>query len=519
MSGATISQQEQIKKLRALLPHCSPKMQAEVLKKLRREQAKRATTPPKEYQEQIERCKADPVYFTDRFGQIDDAQGHGDGSGTMPFNLWPSQADVMRELKANRLVLLLKARQLGISWLCCSYALWLCLFHSGKVVLLFSKGETEANELIRRIQALYDRLPEWLRITLPGITKDNTQVIEWGNGSRIQSFASSKGGGRSFTASLVIMDEAAFIMWADEIYTALKPTIDGGGQLIVLSTANGLGNLFHLLWTRAVAGLNRFKTIFLPWWSRPGRDEEWYAAQVTEYTDPAKVKQEYPATATEAFIASSRARFDNEWIEAQAANVVEPIVPRTLPDALRALPGLRVYKLPEAGRKYALAADVAEGLVHGDYSAAVLIDAETWEEIASLHGHWEPDVYAGYLMVLAEFYSAVLGVERNNHGHAVLATLKIKNAKNVYEGFDKKRGWLTNLQTKPLSIDALAEGLRDGLVKVRTQAALDEMQIYRILDDGKTGAPDGYNDDWVMAWAIVLMMTRHTKPRVRMLKW
>lgn len=429
----------------------------------------------------------------------------------MPFRLWPSQCQVLWDIFTHRLLILLKARQLGISWLCCSYALWLCLFHAGKVVLLFSKGETEANELTRRILALYTRLPDWLKEILPSLVKDNTQVLEWANGSRIQSFASSKGGGRSFTASLVIMDEAAFIMWADEIYTALKPTIDGGGQLIILSTANGLGNLFHLLWTRAVKGLNSFKTIFLPWWARPGRDADWYANQVAESTDPAKVKQEYPASANEAFIASGRSRFDSEWIERQSSNVCASMPRSALPDALRSLPGLSVYSLPETGRKYTLAADVAEGLVHGDYSAAVLIDNETWEEMASLHGHWEPDVYAGYLQTLAAFYGATIGVERNNHGHAVLATLKIKNALNVANGMDGKRGWLTNLQTKPLSIDALAEGLRDALVKVRTQSALDEMQIYRILDDGKTGAPDGYNDDWVMAWAIALMITRNQK--------
>lgn len=421
----------------------------------------------------------------------------------MPFHLWPAQTHVMWSLMLHRLAIILKARQLGISWLCCSYALWLCLFHPGKVVLLFSKGQTEANELLRRIKVLYQRLPDWMRDTLPSLTKDNTSEVGWANGSRIQSLPATQSAGRSLTASLVVMDEAAFLQWADALYTAVKPTIDGGGQLIILSTANGIGNLFHQLWLNAVAGRNDFKTLFLPWWARPGRDHAWYQRQLAEYTDPRMVKQEYPASATEAFLVSGRTRFQQEWVERQQA---APLLP--LPVDLKAIPNLRLYKLPEPGRRYVLGADVAEGTIAGDYSAGVLIDAETWEEMACLVGHWEPDEYAGYLHTLADFYHAELAPERNNHGHAVLTTLKALGCRRVAEGADGKLGWLTNAQTKPQAIDLLATALRDGLCQVRTQSAIDELLIYRIDDKGNTNAPIGYHDDLVMSWAIALSVAR-----------
>ncbi len=460
------------------------------------------------------KCAADCAYFCHTYNIIDDAQGAGDGSGEMPFHLWPAQVRVLWIFLKHRLVLILKARQLGISWLCCSYALWLCLFQPGKVVLCFSKGQDEADELIRRIKTLYERLPDWLRDALPPLKKNNTRFLVWANGSRVRSLPATKGAGRSFTASLVILDEAAFLMWASQIYTALKPTIDGGGQLIILSTANGLGNLFHRLWTRAVAELNTFQTIFLPWWARPGRTQGWYTAQIGEYTDPEMVKQEYPASAQQAFIASGRSRFDAAWIERQASRLAAPLSKDSLgckdavPASLQGIPGLTLYQLPEAGHKYLLAADVAEGLETGDYSAGVLIDEKTWEEAGCLHGHWEPDIFADYLLTLSEAYKAGIAVERNNHGHAVLATLKLKHCPRILDGPDERPGWLTNAQTKPLSIDVLAEALRDDLCRVRTPAALDEMQIYRVLDRGKTGAPDGYHDDYVMAWAIALAVAR-----------
>jgi hypothetical protein len=431
----------------------------------------------------------------------------------MAFKLWPAQMFILWQLLTRRLVIILKARQLGISWLCCWYALWMCLTRPGAVVLLFSKGQGEADELLRRIKALYYRLPEWLLAELPSVTKENTTELVFDNAARIHSLPATQSAGRSFTASLVILDEAAFLQWANPLYTAIKPTIDAGGQLVILSTANGIGNLFHQLWVKAVAGVNGFLYIFLPWWSRPGRDAVWYAKQLNEYTDPMMVLQEYPATPEEAFISSGRVRFASEWVKGQSSNI-QPGLPRSSwPKGLQSIPqGIKVYALPRRGGRYVIGADVAEGLEHGDYSAAVLIDVATWEEVASLHGHWEPDQYADLLIALATPYNASVLVERNNHGHAVLATFKLRQF-SALRGRDNKAGWLTNSQTKPISIDALAVALRDRLCKVRTQAALDEMSIYRVEDDGDTSAPEGYHDDFVMAWAVALCAVK--RPRMQ----
>lgn len=222
----------------------------------------------------------------------------------MRFRLWPAQVALLWTLLTNRLVLILKARQLGISWICCWYALWLCLFHPGKVVLLFSRGQDEANEMLRRVRVLYERLPDWMRQAGPTLLKQNTEEMAWANESRIQSLPASPGSGRSFTASLAIMDEAAFMQWASELYTAMKPTIDGGGQLIVLSTANGRANLFFDLCDRARRGVSSFAFRFLPWHARPGRDAAWYALTEAEAVDSALMRQEYPATPDEAFEAT-----------------------------------------------------------------------------------------------------------------------------------------------------------------------------------------------------------------------
>lgn len=427
----------------------------------------------------------------------------------MPFRLWPAQVGLAWTLMSTRLVVILKARQLGISWLCCAYALWHCLFQPGKTALLYSQGQDEANELLRRIKFLYQSVPDWLRPSIPAVTQDNTTLVEWSNGSRIRSLPATQKAGRSHTASLVVMDEAAFLQWGQQLYTALKPTIDGGGQLIVLSTANGVGGLFHTLWTKAVEGLNGFTTVFLPWWSRPGRDRAWYEARVREESDPQRVKQEYPESAGEAFLVSGRPRFHPDWIAAQAEHARDGGLPEwTLPESLRGIPGLTVYELPAPGRKYVIGADVAEGLEHGDASDAAVMDAESWAEVATIHVRQEPDEFARSLAAVSDVYDAAIAPERNNHGHAVIATLKLIGCHRVADGYDDRPGWLTNVQTKPLIIDLLATALRDGLIKIRTRAALDEMSVYQVEADGRTNAPEGMHDDRVMSRAIALGVAR-----------
>lgn len=230
---------------------------------------------------------------------IDEPQGMG--GAVIPFKLWPAQLFLVWTLLSHKLIDILKARQLGISWLACAYGLWLCLFQFGRLVLVFSRGQLEADELARRIGVMYHRLPDWMKEMLPRLIVDNTSELAWDNGSRVQSLPATENAGRSFTASLVIADEFAFMAWAEKLYTAVKPTIDGGGQLIILSTANGADNMFAQLWKGATEDANGFKAVFLPWWSKPSRTIAWRAAQEKEYPFAWQVLQEYPATPSEAF--------------------------------------------------------------------------------------------------------------------------------------------------------------------------------------------------------------------------
>lgn len=421
----------------------------------------------------------------------------------LPFHLWDAQFQVLDVLVAHLLILILKARQLGISWLVCAYVLHKCFFFPGQKVLLLSKGKGEAAELLERIVFMYGLLPPWMKAMGPRVIKQNTLEIEWDNGSNIESIAATKEAGRSFTASIVVLDEAAFMLWASTIYTAVKPTIDAGGQLIVLSTANGIGNWYYSMWSKAKRRLNSFKTVFLPWQARPGRTSQWYAQQYLDADDPETVKQEYPETAEEAFIASGRIRFKSDWLNNQAQYHRTPMLDFEIPDRLSDIPGLSLYTLPQHRAEYIIPADVAEGLAHGDYSCGVILDRYTWDEVAELHGHFEPDQFGTFLCRLGWFYNlAEVFVERNKDGQTTLLQMRTDNYLRIGAGEDGRPGWRTDLRTKPLVINSLAKGLKEGHPRIRTAAAADEMRIYKLDDKGRLGAPEGFWDDRVMTWAI-----------------
>lgn len=224
----------------------------------------------------------------------------GDDVTIAPFAVWPEQARVLDTIARERLILFLKARQLGISWLTCGYVLHQCVAHPGQTWLLFSQGQLEANELTRRISVMH----EASAMELPHLTTDNKQELVWRNGSRVLSLPATRRAGRTFTATGVVLDEWAFMTWGRETLAAVKPVIDAGGKLVLISTADGNGTPYHQAWQAAQNGKSGYAPIFLPWHARPDRGPGWRDAKLREAAingDSSSVYREYPENPDEAF--------------------------------------------------------------------------------------------------------------------------------------------------------------------------------------------------------------------------
>src|ERR1700722_12228946 len=118
----------------------------------------------------------------------------------------------------NRLVVVLKARQLGLTWLVLAFALWLMLFHPIATVLLFSRRDDEAADLLAvRLHGMYDRLPAWLQAE--GITADNAHEWALSSGSRALAFPTTAGDG--YTATLAVVEGADLCPDLDRLMRAV----------------------------------------------------------------------------------------------------------------------------------------------------------------------------------------------------------------------------------------------------------------------------------------------------------
>jgi hypothetical protein len=239
----------------------------------------------------------------------------------VPFELWPAQRQVLDRMDAERFLIFLKARQLGISWLACVSSLHRCLTRKGQVILMFSQGQGEADELIRRVRFLYTNHQEIG--SLPVLVRDNVSELEWSNRSRVISLPATKKAGRSWTASRVIMDEFAFMQYGPDVLAAVEPTVNDGGSLWIISSADGQGTPFHLTWQQAAAGSSRYSPVFLPWTANPKRPPGFRQQLLETALNKAAVKREYPENDQEAFIHAAGLIYD-VWSDGPAdGNVTE----------------------------------------------------------------------------------------------------------------------------------------------------------------------------------------------------
>ena len=133
-----------------------------------------------------------------------------------------------------------------------------------------------------------------------------------------------------------------------------------------------------------------------------------------------------------------------------------------------------------------IGADPAEGNPNSDESAACVLDAVTWAEVAELAGKIEPSTFAVYLDELGRWYNgADVMPERNNHGHLLIRELQRLGNLRVLEGYDGKPGWLSNIKGKPLLYGLLADAVRDGACTIRGSETAAQLASHRGLDPAR----------------------------------
>ena len=262
------------------------------------------------------KCVRDEEYFLQNYWHI----AHP-AHGRILFALREAQAEAIKHWAKNRYSLTLKARQIGWSTLVAAHQFWLAFFHPDQNIIDLSRTEREAVLLLRKTKYGFQHLPKWMVERGPKSLVEHQQRMGFDNGSQVTSMPSASDPARGESATLIVVDEWAFLPNAEEAWASIEPVADVGGRIIGLSTANGSGNFYHQLWVGATTGANKFEPMFYPWSATEDRGESWYQEKV-ESMLPWQLAQEYPPTPEEAFVKSGNPVFDLDILQAMERNII-----------------------------------------------------------------------------------------------------------------------------------------------------------------------------------------------------
>lgn len=483
-----------------------------------------AIFPDPEYGQLIDAARSHPAIFLDVFGSIFDAPSNR----AMRFQLWDWQWSALNYMLQHKRVIILKARQLGMSWLAAGYALWVALTKPNSVILLVSRTEGVASTLLSKCSYIYNRLPAELKSPNPSRRdKDNTTEMYFAAfNSKILAVASTRESGRSESSTLVIADEWADHPEAAEMYSSYEPTTGTEGQIIGLSTAKGRSGFFYKLYSEAKRGMNDFLPLFLGAHLRPDYTDEFLAAKHRTYEMAGEewmFYREYPSKDLDAFQGSLDLFFPADALQ-RLSNGVRPPV-KLLWDN-----NFRIWETPRRGQRYTIGVDPARG--GADSSVGFVMDARATRHVATLRSNrWSPYQFAELLHRLGtEFYcsdpnapesAAIMAVERNAGGLAVIEALsQVWSYPNLARFKPRKKGaawhtgWDTNSATRPLLLADLSAAVADESFYTQDEEWLDEAFTFERDELGRPSASSTNHDDHITASGVCLQ-ARNQYPVVR----
>jgi len=445
--------------------------------------------------------------------------------------LIPNRAQAELERDPNRRKIVLKARQLGITtWMAARFFVR-TITRPGTLTVQVAHDQESAEEIFKIVHRFLENLPDALRVDgvrsvrapLRTSRSNVRQIIfpELDSEYRIET-AADPNAGRGLTIQNLHCSEVA--RWprnASATLASLRAAVPAGGEIVLESTPNGASGCFYEEWQRAEeSGISPH---FFPWWFEPHYAIEGVAphplsneeaalaqrhglrsAQIAyrrhlQRTFRALAVQEFCEDADSCFVASGECVFDLQAIEKRLAFCEQQYCERRQNGALS------VWYPPASSRQYLIGVDPAGGGSEGDYACAQVIDQATGLQCAELCAHLPPQELAARLAELAREYNhALLVVERNNHGHAVLAHLASSAGDlSLYER-NGQLGWLTTAANRPQMIAGFTALLAHEPHLFNSGRLLQQCRTFVRHANGAASASAGAHDDCVMAMAIAI---------------
>jgi len=486
------------------------------------------------------RCTFFPNFL--QYCKILRAPTQGDSGGLVPFLLLPHVKALIKYYLTDRLVSVLKARQIYVSTITASYFLWHNMFHQGSVWELFSKGQDDAAELLGKAQRIHAHLPPFLKLKPD---PNSTEKMGFPSmDSRTMAFPSTGAGGIGYTCSGIVWDEHEEHPEAAQSFNAAKPSIDSvGGQVISVFTVNKTKpntlakSIFRngkiLCWNKDIekfipepegkwgTGNNGFTSLFFPYDVIPGRDEEWYedkkrnltADELQGLTPELYMEQAYPRSLDEALRPTSTiSAFDYEALSDMMLDCDRVKVKiEGLDSGI-----INVYKPFNVGEFYIAATDTSHG-VGKDFSVTAVMNVKTAEVVADIYSSLiKPEELAYHSIELLKKYRNPLWyIESNDVGAVTISVAQNVGYRNFgYSDAGKKHiGFNTNSSSRFELWGNLIPAINNRQIRIFNPLGMKHFYdvIRNVENNGRIEAVKGGHDDYPIAVGICWLKRNEVK--------
>lgn len=453
---------------------------------------------------EIYKCSQSPEYFAENYCRIVSVD-----KGIVPFKMWKFQKAMLRQYHKNRFALTVTARQMGKTTTTAVFILWYAIFHSDKECAILANKGDQAQEVVSRLKQIFEYLPFFLQ---PGVLSYNKRSVEFDNGSKIMSAATSSASIRGHSVALLYIDEAAFIENDIQFYESTYPVVTGGAEsrVIMTSTPKGKRGMFYKLYMDSLEKRNSYKNLTVTWRHRPDRDQAWKEETIRN-TSQSQFDQEFECM----FRGSSGTLIPS--------NVLEQLVfmnPVREDEFMKVFEDCIVEKEGQKGHKYVAVADPAGGLGQ-DYSVCTVFDVTVipYRVVARYRNNTISPLLFPYTIVsmCTQYNNCPLLIEANNDvggqvSYIVYYELEYENtvltspdSKGMGQKVSGSRqnvpGVKTTSKVKGIGCANLKTLLENSKIEINDFETIEELGTF--IEKGKSyEADDDCHDDCVMTLVL-----------------
>jgi hypothetical protein len=387
------------------------------------------------------------------------------------------------------------------------------MFKKDKQIYVLSKTDREALAAGDIAKKAMDNLPDWIYdANKAEITKHEKYFgdVE----SKICFYTPEAARGKS--ASMIIIDEAAFIPGMNDHWKAMYPVVATGGKINVVSTVNGLGNWYEEMYHGAQANENFFNVIDIDYWEHPIYANPDWAAITKANLGEKKWQQEILRD----FLGSGE-------------TYISPHIIGQLNRCTRETPPLRtafekwtnrnsskmkwedgalwVWKEPQDGQEYIIGVDCSEGK-GDDNQCFEVFDMSTLEQVAEFYSNLvPPHIYSQIIHQIGYYYNTALVVVENNAiGGAVVGMLQNDLAyENLH--YETKKvvvntpGIKVQVANRSVFLESFQQRLHNNTARINSKRLVHELKTFVYnAQKKKAEATRGKHDDAIMASCFAL---------------